>query len=130
VSLDRVGIGASALCMIHCALLPVVALAVPVVGGAWLGSEAFSYGAIAAAAVAAVGAFSRGYRVHGVRWPVLLAAAGIGVLVVGERASDGSLARGVVLSLVGGGTMVIAHLVNLRLCRRCADCAAARKPDR
>jgi hypothetical protein len=108
--------------VVHCALLPALVLAAPVVGGAWLDSDAFSFSAIAVSAVVAAGALGRGYRTHGSRWPLLAAAGGIALLLAGERTGDHSLAAGILLSLVGGATMVAVHLANLRLCRRCASC--------
>lgn len=125
---DRVGATASFLCAVHCALLPFVLALLPFVGLGFLADHRFERGFVLFACVLAAIALGRGYRRHRARRPLLLAAAGIALLLLGVTFIDGAeLAVHSVLVTCGGLLLAAAHFVNLRNDRgahvRGAQCA-------
>jgi len=81
---DRVGVAASVLCAIHCALAPVLLIALPTFGQVWAHPASHI---LVALFVVPLAAFSirKGYRTHGKRWIVGTAAIGI-LFVLGGAA--------------------------------------------
>lgn len=145
-SLDRTGVLASVFCAIHCAVAPILLLAAPALGGFWV--HPLSHLAIAAFVlpVAAL-ALRSGARAHGRRWVVVVGGLGIGFVLVGaalpyvpvsfdashacerccpsfvvDEATGAKSLRippATVVTLLGGVSLVVAHLANLRCCSRC-----------
>jgi len=118
-SADRIGAIASFLCAIHCALLPFVLAALPLVGLEFLADHRFERGFVAFACVLAVIALVRGFRRHQQPLPLLLAIPGLLLLVSGVTWAEGGLTL-VHSALVtsGGLLLATAHFVNLRRDRR------------
>ncbi len=118
-SADRIGAIASLLCAIHCALLPFVLAALPLVGLEFLADHRFERGFVAFACVLAVIALVRGFRRHQQPLPLLLAIPGLLLLISGVTWAEGGLTL-VHSALVtsGGLLLAAAHFVNLRRDRR------------
>lgn len=115
--LDRIGAAGSMLCAVHCALLPLLIVALPSIGVAtWWSDNAEEWFVVFASLV---GLFSVvwGYRRHrevralGLLLPGL-AALWFGILYPPLHASI--LPHAVVMT-VGGTLVALAHLANLRL---------------
>jgi hypothetical protein len=123
--LDRLGIGASSLCAVHCVALAVLAGGLP--SGAELVGEAVELPLLVAALGIAGLALVPGYRRH--RWPLPLALASLGAASLLASRMPG-LPGGVELgaSLTGAASFIAAHLGNLRAQRACAECAAGAGP--
>lgn len=123
---DRLGIWASALCMIHCVLTPVV-LSLGAVSAHFLPSEERVHRALAVA-IAAIGALAliRGVRIHRRRRVVALMAAGLGCIWGtawwGDRLP--SHAVEVSLTIFGSALMIASHRLNHTFC---SDCSCARR---
>ncbi len=112
---DRVGAMASFLCAVHCALLPFVLALLPFVGLGFLADHRFERGFVIFACVLAAIALGRGYRRHRLRQPLLLAAAGIALLLLGVTfINSAELTVHSVLVTCGGLLLAAAHFVNLR----------------
>jgi uncharacterized membrane protein YvlD (DUF360 family) len=117
---DRLGISASVLCILHCLLTPVLVLAMPLVGG-FLSEQWFH--AIIAIIIFPVAIFAlwRGFRIHRLRRTVVLG--GLGLICVLFGMTHGySVGRAhpeseVVLMILGGSLLALAHYFNLRACR-------------
>jgi len=115
--LDRLGATGSLLCAIHCALPPLVIVALPSLGVAtWLGRD-FERGFVAFATLLGLFTLLWGYRLHrGVRALGMLVP-GLAALWLGvsfDPLHDAAVPHAVVMTL--GGTLVgLAHLANLRL---------------
>ena len=79
---DRVGIGASVLCAIHCAVAPVFLILMPTFGRIWAHPASHL---LVALLVVPLAAFSiwKGYRDHQRRWIMVSAAIGILAVIVG-----------------------------------------------
>lgn len=116
---DRVGATASFLCAIHCALLPFVLALLPFVGLEFLADHRFERGFVLFACALALFALIRGYRRHQGPLPLLLAAPGLALLLLGVTYAEGySIALHSVLVTCGGLLVASAHFVNLRNDRR------------
>lgn len=116
---DRIGATASFLCAIHCALLPFVLALLPFVGLEFLADHRFERGFVLFACALALFALVRGYRRHQGPLPLLLAAPGLALLLLGVTYAEGySIILHSVLVTCGGLLVASAHFVNLRADRR------------
>jgi MerC mercury resistance protein len=119
---DRLGAWTSALCLIHCALAPIL-LSGSVVAAHLLPSEEHTHRTLAVL-VAALGAIALlyGFRRHR-RWQVLgLMAGGLGCIAFAAFRGDAlpSHAAEVFVTMLGSLLMVAAHRRNHTFCRSCA----------
>jgi hypothetical protein len=119
---DLVGVGASTLCILHCLATPLLVVFLPVIGA----SERQTH-TVFAMAILAIGllAFWPGYRQHR-RWRIIAGAAvGFGLISLGATAPEGLLSESAetVATMLGGATLVTAHLRNAYFCRRCRHCS-------
>lgn len=118
---DRVGVGASSLCVLHCLATPLLVVFLPVL-------EAVEKQTHAAFAVAILGvgllAFWLGYVRHG-RWRIVAAAlVGFVLISLGVTAPQGLLSESAetLSTILGGLILVTAHLRNAYFCRSCPHC--------
>lgn len=121
----RIAPTAPALCAVHCALSPLLALAVPAVTGP--GAERFAF--VLTTVLAAV-SLVVGFRAHGRRSPVLLALAGL--VVWGASVGGTFLPLPEVLTTACGSLATAAAMLwSARLSHgaRCHVCASA-EPSR
>lgn len=146
-TLDRTGVIASIFCAIHCAIAPILLLVAPTLGGLWV--HPLSHLAIAALVLpVAAFALRHGFRSHGKRWVIMLGGMGIGLVLVGAAlpyltgpAVDScascdqccpsyvvdeatgtetlNIPPASIVTLIGGASLVAAHLANLRCCSLC-----------
>lgn len=111
---DRVGATASFLCAIHCALLPFVLAALPLLGLEFLADHRFERGFVMCACALATVALIRGFRRHQHPLPLLLAVPGLALLLLGVTvAQDYSIILHSVMVTCGGLLLASAHFVNL-----------------
>ena len=116
---DRVGATASFLCAIHCALLPFVLALLPFLGLEFLADHRFERDFVFFACTLAMFALIGGYRRHQRPLPLLLAAPGLALLVLGVTFAEGhSIILHSVLVTCGGLLVASAHFVNLYSDRR------------
>lgn len=120
---DRLGLGAAALCAVHCAMLPLSIGLLPALGLGVLASHGFELVFLGLATLFAVLSVAHSLRHHGRfhAWGLLLA--GLGILY-GERLipaiHEQPVLHAIVMSL-GGLLVAVAHGINLR--RAHGDCA-------
>jgi MerC mercury resistance protein len=119
--LDRAGMSASLACAMHCAILPLVLMALPALGLAWFGSAWIDGTMVLLAAAIAIRAHRRGIALHRRCLPVGVALMGLLLIMIAICALKGS-ATGHYLQ--GSGAMMVAgsHWLNRQLCRRCPAC--------
>lgn len=79
---DRVGVAASVLCAIHCALAPILLLALPTFGKIWAHPASHILVAIFVVPLAAFSIW-KGYQTHGRRWILVTASIGICAVLFG-----------------------------------------------
>lgn len=112
--LDRLGVGVSLGCAIHC----IAAGLVSALPGAALGFDAewlelLEWPFLIGAAAIGLSALIPAFRDHGSRVPLSLFGAGIGLLVLSRFAPGSSE---IMVTVPGVIAIASAHLVNLRLC--------------
>ena len=115
---DRLGLTASLLCAIHCALLPLAIALLPSLGvAAWLGNEGFEEGFVVFATLFGLFTLVSGYRRHRAVRALRLLVPGLAILWFGvlyPPLHHSLLPHALAMTL--GGTLVgLAHLANLKL---------------
>jgi hypothetical protein len=124
-ALDGLGISASFLCAIHCALLPIVAGLLPVVG-----LQAFAHPAIeksifvSAFIIASLSLFPSYIRIHRKSSAIMIFIAGFTMLFIGHEAGHewGLTWVEAPLAVAGGLGVALAHYVNYKECHECPTC--------
>jgi hypothetical protein len=119
--LDKAGATASFLCAIHCAIMPFVMTALPLVGLGFLASEPVEWGLLAGSGVLGTLSLCVGFREHRRRRVFGILGIALALLVAGRALHDHQL--GWVVMVFGGLTMMGAHIVNRLLCRSCKVCS-------
>lgn len=79
---DRVGVAASVLCAIHCALAPILLIALPSFGRIWAHPASHLLVAIFVVPLA-IFSIRKGYRTHKKRWILMTASIGIFFVLIG-----------------------------------------------
>ncbi|CAL1521313.1 MerC domain-containing protein [Chitinophaga sp. MM2321] len=119
MNLDAVGIGASLICAVHCALLPLLFAALPLLGVELLENEQLEYGLLAGSFLIGCIALGRGYyRYHRRLQPLLLFASGFILLLAGHFWPVATAWAAFIIS-VGAAAIIAAHLLNHRQCKQC-----------
>lgn len=131
-TVDRVGAGASFVCAVHCAALPVVVSLLPAIGLGVFANHAFERGFITVAAILAATSLLTGFRRHRRLRAFGLLAPGIACLLAGIAIDvDARPVLHAALVSIGGTLVALSHLANLRLARRHvhdANCAHHASP--
>jgi hypothetical protein len=111
---DRVAIGLSIACLVHCLALPVALLLAPTLGPLMLGTESPVHWLLLGLALpVSVYALWHGYRAHGQLLGLWLGALGLLIMLVAvSHIFDRS--RETVLTVIGVSLLLVAHLSNLR----------------
>ena len=118
---DLAGIGASLLCIVHCVATPLLVVAVPALE--ILERQTHAAFALSILCIGLL-AFVPGYRRHR-RWAVvLLGLVGFGLLSAGVVVPEGAMSEEaeVALTVLGGATLITAHLRNAYFCLLCRAC--------
>ncbi|MFZ5608011.1 MAG: MerC domain-containing protein [Pseudomonadota bacterium] len=109
--LDKASLWLSGLCLVHCLILPVAALALPLLG-LGLAVDHWLHGVFFALAMpASMMALRLGYRRRQAALPVLLAALGLGLM--GLALLGGHDRVETVLTAGGVAVLAMAHLLNM-----------------
>ncbi|WP_294319409.1 MerC domain-containing protein [uncultured Sphingomonas sp.] len=111
--LDGFAVTASLLCLVHCLLLPMLLIALPVLATVLIVPEAFHAVAFAVALPTSFLAMASGRARHGRHQPAMLATVGLILLGLGAFAIEGEALERIVTS-IGAVTLAIAHLLNWR----------------
>jgi uncharacterized membrane protein YfcA len=124
LSADHLGIAASALCVVHCILTPVL-ISLSAVAAHLLPAEENTHRAFAVL-VTLLGAIAllSGFRKHGRRRILVLMAAGLALILTGACCGEhlpSHLAE-VLVTLSGSALMITAHRMNHTFCRDCQKC--------
>ncbi len=118
--LDKIGIAATSLCAIHCLLLPLMLPLFPLIGASFLAQDAFEQGFLAITMVLGFFALYSGYkRYHNRLYPFSLLF--LGGFIYWQKDLFGDAAEPFTV-MIGALLVVAAHLINIKLTRRCADC--------
>lgn len=129
--LDRLGSVLSTACAVHCLLMPLVVAALPMLASGPLASRAFERAACGLMVALASFCLWRGCRTHG-RWGLFILLGGGAVVTHAVQwfgpdiccAKERANWTEALVMCVGGLAIASAHLLNLRLMRRCDGCPA------
>jgi len=123
-SADNLGIWASALCVVHCIVTPVL-ISVSAVFAHFIPGEEKTHRTLAVG-VAALGAIAlvKGFRTHGRRRILGLMVLGLGFIFAGAFYGDRLPSHGyeVVVTMTGSALMIWAHRMNHTFCSDCRRC--------
>ena len=120
---ERAAVCASAACLAHCLLLPVLLALIPSLSAVLAIPELFHVWVLALAIPSAAFALVIGWRRHRKVLPLIAGAAGLFILDLGAFAV-GETAWETPVTVVGSLTLAAAHLTNWRLRRRLpCDCS-------
>ncbi len=118
--LDRFGAFLGFACAIHCIAVPLLFGVLPAIGLGFLADHHFDLTIVAIASVCAVFAARSGYREHRDARVVAGFVGAIALLGLGHLIGEEGLA-GRIPSVLGGISLAVTHLVNLRLSRKACD---------
>ncbi|WP_353072743.1 MerC domain-containing protein [Tunturiibacter gelidiferens] len=123
-SADSLGVWASALCVVHCVVTPVM-VSMSVVMARFIPGEERTHRALAVG-VAALGAMAlvKGSRTHGRKRILGLMALGLAFIFVGAFFGERLPSHGyeVAVTMTGSALMICAHRMNHTFCRECRRC--------
>lgn len=117
--LDNIGITASTICAVHCAVVPLVFTSLPLLGLGFLANAWVEWGMILFAL--AIGVYSIGMsyrRTHHRILPLLMLVAGFAMIMAGHIFITGLLEAVVVP--IGGLLIALAHFVNYKYTGACS----------
>ena len=121
INLDKVGIGASLLCAVHCALLPVLFTTLPLLGVELLENKHVELGFILTSLIIGSFALYNGYKKHHQKIiPLFVFVAGITLLFVANFLLEEK--EETIVKMAGATTIIIAHVLNWQSCRSCKIC--------
>ncbi len=122
--LDRAGATASCLCAIHCALMPFIITMLPLLGLSFLASEPVEWTLLLSSATLGTLSLCAGFREHRSRRVFAVLGMALALLVAGRIFHEHHIGIwGPVFMVLGGFSMMGAHLLNHALCRSCRKCS-------
>src|ERR1700680_1069082 len=111
ISLDAIGIGASFICAIHCALLPLLLIVLPLTGLEFLHSNVLDFTLLGTSFLIGCFALLRGYRkYHHKKNAILLFALGFPILAISHFYFKNRTA--IILIVIAASLIITAHLIN------------------
>lgn len=112
--LDNLGVCTSVLCSIHCLVTPILLLLFPFTGLGFIESKNFELGILVLSILLAVSSLVQSYfKQHKNLSPIILAS--IGFMLFATPKIYGLEKLEILLSLIGGSFVIIAHLKNRKL---------------
>jgi hypothetical protein len=116
--LDHIGITASTICAIHCAVVPIIFTSLPLIGLGFLALPWVEWGMIVLALLIGVYSIGLSYRrSHRKILPLILLIAGFTIIMLGHLFLTGRL-EGLIVP-IGGMVIALAHFVNYRYVGAC-----------
>lgn len=111
---DGVGIATSLLCAIHCAVIPLMVSAIPLLGIDLVHNEVFEWAMILLALVVGYYSLIHGYTTHHrSHTPIILFSVGAVFLVFKQFLPEHSI----VFLVIAVSLIVTAHYINYRMCK-------------
>ena len=110
-ALDKLAVGLSGLCLIHC-VLSVVLVSIFASAGTLLTSPSVHHVGLIGAVLLGALALGQGYAAHGARRPALIGLVGLALMKRALDVPHGSME--VLLTVVGVSILAFAHVLNSR----------------
>ena len=119
--LDRIGITAASLCALHCILLPVLLPALPLLGLSFLASHEWEHTfLIITAIMGSIALFSGFKKYHKRIYPFYLLFLGVIIYWIKHDFPEDVQPYFII---IGAALIIAAHVINLKLCNSCKQCA-------
>lgn len=115
-TLDVIAVAASALCLVHCLLLPALLVFVPTLTAFVAVPETFHTVALIFAVPTSALAIAAGFRRHGRRQPALLVIPGLALLASGALAAEAQWVE-TAMTVAGALLLSAGHALNWRSLR-------------
>jgi hypothetical protein len=120
MSLDAIGIGASFICAIHCAFLPLLLIASPLAGLEFLHNTILDFTLFGISFFVGCFALLRGRRYHHKKNAILLFALGFPILTISHFFFKNI--TGFFMIVIAAGLIITAHLINWKAVRASNNC--------
>lgn len=118
--LDKLGVWVSAMCALHCIALPILLPALPLLASSFVTQEWFERSILTISIAIGFAALFIGFKqYHRQLYP--LYALALGALIYWNKHMFGEAYEPATIA-IGAGFIIFAHLINLRLCRKCKSC--------
>ena len=123
INLDKVAIGFSAICALHCILLPVALIFLPALSTTFVGSEDFHNALLYFVVPSSAIALFLGCKMHGKNHVYVYGAVGIGALLIASFFGHDLFGESgeKLLTLLGAGIISLGHIKNQKLCAECCN---------
>lgn len=118
---DKIGIGLSVLCLVHCLTLPMIILSLPIMARFYLGNPFVHIGLAILILPVGLISFFKGYGHHHNWRPMALGFLGlvmISVTPILVHILNWNLPESLLVA-VGSVVLIFAHIKNRRACNRC-----------
>jgi len=116
--LDKVGMAASTLCALHCAMLPLIFTILPIIGLSFLAEPWLEYTIIACSVFIGVLSLGLSYLKHRQKTlPLLFMLIGFNLILTGHLLEEAFL--GNLLTALGGFIIVVAYYKNWNFTKHC-----------
>lgn len=119
-TIDKVGVWASSLCSLHCALMPLLLILLPFGSIAWLADENNELVFIFISCSLATASICWGFLKHRNNTVFFLLSLGVLTIVVAHHYHESHV--GSFLMSVGGVQLAVSHYLNIKLCNSCSTC--------
>lgn len=121
---DRFAIGLSALCVVHCLLMPVLVVVSPHLAKSLIGSEALHLWLVYAVIPSSLFALTMGCTQHRRGLLILIGGIGLSFLGLGIAIESTGLSHvwEQIFTVSGAILIAFAHVRNFKHCRQLADC--------
>jgi hypothetical protein len=128
---DKLAIGLSVTCAIHCLVMPIILLLLPSVAALQLNNEAFHLWMIVAVVPTSIYALFIGCRRHEHYRLLVIGSLGLVFLVLAVVLSEKTLGEfwEKTLTLTGAVVIAFGHYQNFRLCEQQTDCHSCENKD-
>lgn len=120
-ALDKLGATLSLACALHCALLPVLIVALPMLGLSFLTWHGFEHTIIVITLSLALLSVVLGCRIHGLKR--LLGLPFLALILFLVALSSHEPLTHAIFSTCAGLCLVAAHIINRKLCKSCLSCS-------
>lgn len=118
INWDAAGIATSIACAVHCAILPLFFISLPMLGINIISNKLFEYGMIGLAFIIGCIALIHGFRKHHHHiTPLILFIIGMGFLILKER-----MYKEWPFLIIAAMLIITAHYINYYLCRKANHC--------
>lgn len=118
--LDRLGVWVSAMCALHCLLLPLLLPVLPLLASSFVAEHWFERSILTISIVIGFAALFIGFKqYHRQIYPMY--SLSVGALIFWNKDIFGHAYEPFTVA-IGAAFIIAAHLVNLHLCRQCKSC--------